>query len=94
VAVLKYIPKSGQAELTEHLQKEMKLVTQGQAKYYNRLYKFFLQTDVMSSEDIDYEMRERYIEWIEQEDISEKYRVELIRLFDRMKIENMPDIQI
>ncbi len=93
MTVLKYIPKSGQTELTEHLQKEMKLVTQGQAKYYNRLYKFFLQTDVMSSEDIDYEMRERYIEWIKQEDISEKYRAELIRLFDRMKIENMPDIQ-
>ena len=29
---------------------------------------------------------------IEKEDISEKYKVELMSLFDRLKIENMPDV--
>ena len=29
---------------------------------------------------------------LENEDISEKYRAELLSLFDRLKIENMPDV--
>ena len=29
---------------------------------------------------------------LEKEDISEKYKVELMSLFDRLKIENMPDV--
>ena len=33
-----------------------------------------------------------YMESLEKEDISEKYKVELMSLFDRLKIENMPDV--
>lgn len=29
---------------------------------------------------------------LEKEDISEKYKAELLSLFDRLKIENMPDV--
>ena len=29
---------------------------------------------------------------LEKEDISEKYKAELLNLFDRLKIENMPDV--
>lgn len=34
------------------------------------------------------------MESLEKEDISEKYKVELMSLFDRLKIENMPDVYL
>ena len=33
-----------------------------------------------------------YMDSLEKEDISEKYKEELLSLFDRFKIENMPDV--
>lgn len=41
MAVLKIVPKLYQEKISEKLTEEISLVTNGEAKYYNRLYKFF-----------------------------------------------------
>lgn len=41
MAVLKIVPKLYQEKISEKLKEEISLVTNGEAKYYNRLYKFF-----------------------------------------------------
>lgn len=41
MAVLKIVPKLYQEKIPEKLKEEISLVTTGEAKYYNRLYKFF-----------------------------------------------------
>lgn len=70
------------------------VVTNSEAKYYNRLYKFFQHTEIKSSLEIDYDIRKIYVDSLEKENISSKYRLELISLFDRLKIENMPEIYL
>ena len=92
MAVLKIVPKLYQEKISEKLKEEISLVTNGEAKYYNRLYKFFQYTDIQCTADINYETRKMYMDSLEKEDISEKYKVELMSLFDRLKIENMPDV--
>jgi excinuclease ABC subunit A len=92
LAVLKIVPKLYQEKISEKLKEEISLVTNGEAKYYNRLYKFFQYTDIQCTADINYETRKMYMDSLEKEDISEKYKVELLSLFDRLKIENMPDV--
>lgn len=92
MAVLKIVPKLYQEKISEKLTEEISLVTNGEAKYYNRLYKFFQHTDIQCTADINYDTRKMYMDSLENEDISEKYRAELLSLFDRLKIENMPDV--
>lgn len=92
MAVLKIVPKLYQEKISEKLKEEISLVTNGEAKYYNRLYKFFQYTDIQCTADINYETRKMYMDSLEKEDISEKYKVELMSLFDRLKIENIPDV--
>ncbi len=92
MAVLKIVPKLYQEKIPEKLKEEISLVTTGEAKYYNRLYKFFQYTDIQCTADINYETRKMYMDSLEKEDISEKYKAELLSLFDRLKIENMPDV--
>ena len=46
----------------------------------------------LGTADINYETRKMYMDSLEKEDISEKYKAELLSLFDRLKIENMPDV--
>lgn len=46
MAVLKIVPKLYQEKISEKLKEEISLVTTGEAKYYNRLYKFFQYTDI------------------------------------------------
>lgn len=92
MAVLKIVPKLYQEKISEKLKEEIALVTTGEAKYYNRLYKFFQYTDIQCTADINYETRKMYMDSLEKEDISEKYKAELLSLFDRLKIENMPDV--
>ena len=92
MAVLKIVPKLYQEKIPETLKEEISLVTTGEAKYYNRLYKFFQYTDIQCTADINYETRKMYMDSLEKEDISEKYKAELLSLFDRLKIENMPDV--
>lgn len=46
MAVLKIVPKLYQEKIPEKLKEEISLVTTGEAKYYNRLYKFFQYTDM------------------------------------------------
>ena len=92
MAVLKIVPKLYQEKISEKLKEEISLVTTGEAKYYNRLYKFFQYTDIQCTADINYETRKMYMDSLEKEDISEKYKAELLSLFDRLKIENMPDV--
>ena len=46
MAVLKIVPKLYQEKISEKLKEEISLVTNGEAKYYNRLYKFFQYTDI------------------------------------------------
>lgn len=92
MAVLKIVPKLYQEKISEKLKEEISLVTNGEAKYYNRLYKFFQYTDIQCTADINYETRKMYMDSLEKEDISEKYKAELMSLFDRLKIENMPDV--
>mgnify|MGYP006870904990 CR=1 FL=1 len=58
--------------------KKYSLVTTGEAKYYNRLYKFFQYTDIQCTADINYETRKMYMDSLEKEDISEKYKAELL----------------
>ena len=41
MAVLKIVPKLYQEKISEKLKEEISLVTNGEAKYYNRLYNFF-----------------------------------------------------
>ena len=53
---------------------------------------FFQYTDIQCTADINYETRKMYMDSLEKEDISEKYKAELLSLFDRLKIENMPDV--
>ena len=92
MAVLKIVPKLYQEKISEKLKEEISLVTNGEAKYYNRLYKFFQNTDIQCTADINYDTRKMYMDSLEKEEISEKYREELLSLFDRLKIENMPDV--
>lgn len=92
MAVLKIVPKLYQEKISEKLKEEISLVTTGEAKYYNRLYKFFQYTDIQCTADINYETRKMYMDSLEKEDISEKYKAELLSLFDRLKIENMPNV--
>ena len=92
MAVLKIVSKLYQEKISEKLKEEISLVTTGEAKYYNRLYKFFQYTDIQCTADINYETRKMYMDSLEKEDISEKYKAELLSLFDRLKIENMPDV--
>ena len=92
MAVLKIVPKLYQEKISEKLKEEISLVTNGEAKYYNRLYKFFQNTDIQCTADINYDTRKMYMDSLEKEEISEKYRAELLSLFDRLKIENMPDV--
>lgn len=92
MAILKIVPKLYQEKISEKLKEEISLVTNGEAKYYNRLYKFFQYTDIQCTADINYETRKMYMDSLEKEDISEKYKAELMSLFDRLKIENMPDV--
>ena len=92
MAVLKIVPKLYQEKISEKLKEEISLVTTGEAKYYNRLYKFFQYTDIQCTADINYETRKMYMDSLGKEDISEKYKAELLSLFDRLKIENMPDV--
>ena len=47
MAVLKIVPKLYQEKISEKLKEEISLVTTGEAKYYNRLYKFFQYTDMV-----------------------------------------------
>ena len=94
LAVLKIVPKLYQEKISEKLKEEISLVTNGEAKYYNRLYKFFQYTDIQCTADINYETRKMYMDSLEKEDISEKYKVELMSLFDRLKIENIPDVYL
>ena len=54
------------------------VVTNSEAKYYNRLYKFFQHTEIKSSLEIDYDIRKIYVDSLEKENISSKYRLELI----------------
>ena len=83
MAVLKIVPKLYQEKISEKLKEEISLVTNGEAKYYNRLYKFFQYTDIQCTADINYETRKMYMDSLEKEDISEKYKAELLSLFDR-----------
>ncbi len=46
MTVLKIVPKLYQEKISEKLKEEISLVTTGEAKYYNRLYKFFQYTDI------------------------------------------------
>ena len=92
MAVLKIVSKLYQEKISEKLKEEISLVTNGEAKYYNRLYKFFQHTDIQCTADINYDTRKMYMDSLEKEEISEKYRAELLSLFDRLKIENMPDV--
>lgn len=48
-------------------------------------YIIFQYTDIQCNADINYETRKIYMESLEKEDISEKYKVELMSLFDRLK---------
>lgn len=57
MAVLKIVPKLYQEKISEKLKEEISLVTNGEAKYYNRLYKFFQYTDIQCTADINYETR-------------------------------------
>lgn len=41
MAVLKIVPKLYQEKISEKLKEEISLITNGEAKHYNRLYKFF-----------------------------------------------------
>ena len=84
MAVLKIVPKLYQEKISEKLKEEIALVTTGEAKYYNRLYKFFQYTDIQCTADINYETRKMYMDSLEKEDISEKYKAELLSLFDRL----------
>ena len=52
MAVLKIVPKLYQEKISEKLKEEISLVTTGEAKYYNRLYKFFQYTDIQCTADI------------------------------------------
>lgn len=52
MAVLKIVPKLYQEKISEKLKEEISLVTNGEAKYYNRLYKFFQYTDIQCTADI------------------------------------------
>ena len=74
MAVLKIVPKLYQEKISEKLKEEIALVTNGEAKYYNRLYKFFQYTDIQCTADINYETRKMYMDSLEKEDISEKYK--------------------
>ena len=94
MAVLKFTPKLYQVELSRKLNREILEVTKGEAKYYNRLYKFFQYTQIRSSSEIDYDVRKDYIDLLKKEKLTEKYRLELISQFDRLKIENMPEIYL
>ena len=78
MAVLKIVPKLYQEKISEKLKEEISLVTTGEAKYYNRLYKFFQYTDIQCTADINYETRKMYMDSLEKEDISEKYKAELL----------------
>ena len=80
MAVLKIVPKLYQEKISEKLKEEISLVTTGEAKYYNRLYKFFQYTDIQCTADINYETRKMYMDSLEKEDISEKYKAELLSL--------------
>ena len=71
MAVLKIVPKLYQEKISEKLKEEISLVTNGEAKYYNRLYKFFQYTDIQCTADINYETRKMYMDSLEKEDISE-----------------------
>ena len=62
------------------------------SKYYNRLYKFFQYTDIQCTADINYEVRKMYMDSLEKRIFQEKYKAELPSLFDRLKIENIPDV--
>ena len=62
LAVLKIVPKLYQGKISEKLKEEISLVTTGEAKYYNRLYKFFQYTDIQCTADINYETRKMYME--------------------------------
>ena len=53
LAVLKIVPKLYQEKISEKLKEEISLVTTGEAKYYNRLYKFFQYTDIQCTADIN-----------------------------------------
>ena len=55
MAVLKIVQKLYQEKIPEKLKEEISLVTTGEAKYYNRLYKFFQYTDIQCTADINYE---------------------------------------
>ena len=94
MAVLKIVPKLYQEKISEKLKEEISLVTTGEAKYYNRLYKFFQYTDIQCTADINYETRKMYMESLEKEDISEKYKVEFPGIcedsFPRYKPEQSP----
>ena len=61
MAVLKIVPKLYQEKISEKLKEEISLVTHGEAKYYNRLYKFFQYTDIQCTADINYETRKMYM---------------------------------
>ena len=50
MAVLKIVPKLYQEKISEKLKEEISLFTNGEAKYYNRLYKFFQYTDILSKD--------------------------------------------
>lgn len=52
MAVLKIVPKLYQEKISEKLKEEISLVTTGEAKYYNRLYKFFQYTDIQCTADV------------------------------------------
>ncbi len=94
MAVLKFTPKLYQVKLSRKLNREILEVTKGEAKFYNRLYKFFQYTQIRSSSEIDYDVRKDYIDLLKKEKITEKYRSELISQFDRLKIENMSQIYL
>ena len=68
MAVLKIVPKLYQEKISEKLKEEISLVTNGEAKYYNRLYKFFQYTDIQCTADINYETRKMYMDSLEKED--------------------------
>ena len=73
MAVLKIVPKLYQEKISEKLKEEISLVTNGEAKYYNRLYKFFQYTDIQCTADINYETRKMYIDSLEKEDMPDVY---------------------
>lgn len=82
-----------QKELPLQLKKEIEVAAGGQKKYITRLSEFLQKMGVESAEEIDYEIRTAYIEWLRQEQITEKYKGEQISIFDRLKIESISDIQ-